>query len=139
MNKILLYGTVFTLMACCPKKVQKLESSGDPLYLSLAEEKLGSATHVLLNKTGTHVICYKTDKATAQNPYNELHYFIYDIENNIILREENLSNGTIRWLDQSTIELIIIPGMVKKGSTEGKIVKTLDISQLSNTKSERKK
>jgi len=130
MIKFLVYSLLVFAFACCPRTVQNVNTSDTPSYISVAEKILGDSPRYLLNETQTHVICYILEKTNIQNPQGLLHYIIYDIKNEVVLREEDLDNGKIRWLDHARIEVSSTPGMVRKESNEGMNIRILDINQL---------
>ena len=118
---------IVLIFSGCSSKAQKPGSSELPKYMTIAQNKYGASVQYLYNESKTHVICYKTSKPDIQNPFANLQYFIYDLGNKQIIREEELNNGKIRWLDDFKIETTIIPGMVQKGSPAGKHIEIIDL------------
>lgn len=107
-----------TIFGCCNSKhITSNEKITDQNYKKLAEEKYRNNYNILINPDSSHIIVYsKIRKENLSEP--PLKYFIYNLQKNVIVFEDNLPNGDVGWIDNSLVKVSIIPGIVKGDEEE---------------------
>ena len=83
----------------------------------LAKQKFGNAYFLVENESKTFVLCYKMDEKKIQ-PHSSIHYFVYDLNTNQIVFEENLIDIEIKWFDDKNIEIRIIPEIISDDESQ---------------------
>ena len=125
---ILLFSLSF--VAC--KSSQKITDKEvkELTYQEIAKEKFGDATEIkfLKNKTKTFVVCASMKDTYIKNPYNNLKFFIYDIEAKKIIFEDKFAGGRIQWVSGTEVKVKWTP------SKEEDVLNPKDTSYLYDVK-----
>jgi len=79
----------------------------------LASERYGTATRFIFNSDKTFSIAVKQEKASAQNTNPLLQYFVFDLEKEKIVFEDDVPGGSIFWKDNDRVEVRATPGIVQ--------------------------
>ena len=65
----------------------------------------GNRLSLLYNEPRSHVICFTQRKPTAQHPFNELQFLVYDIKNQKLIHKNSLRDGQVSWLDDHQVKV----------------------------------
>jgi len=124
----------FLAIHCTCVRLVPLQNKTD--FRNVAENKFGKDFQGLFNKDSSYVLVINQKKATAQNPFPFLNFFIYDLSDNKIVLDESLPNSRIVWKNNYQVEVITTPEVI---STEAKNNNQGYIYDLQNrTRSKRK-
>jgi hypothetical protein len=104
----------FLINACCGSKASSELKETPNSYRKIAESKLGDNYRISFNSDSTYLIAYHSEKSTPQNVNPPLKFFIYSLNDNKIVFEENLPNGKIEWINDRQVKVSIIPGIVSE-------------------------
>jgi len=97
------------VITCASRQISK---NNQPSYVRIATEKFLNDIIYVFNPAKSHVLCVKSSKSTQRFLYPPLVFFIYDIRNEKIVYGESLNNGSIKWVNDTQIEVSLIPGVV---------------------------
>ena len=78
----------------------------------LSIEKYGTTFQLMYNTEKSYSAVVKQEKVTSQNPNPGLQFFIFDMEEEKIVFEDNIAMGKINWENNDKIEVIVTPGMI---------------------------
>lgn len=83
-------------------------------YKIAATEKYGEGVEYYFNESKTHVLCLKQAKVklSPAMPQNPLRFFVYDLNAEKIIYEDSLEDGSVRWINDSQLQISLIPGIV---------------------------
>ena len=100
-------------------------------YQEIAKEKFGDTAKIdfLLNKTKTFVVCSTAKGTYIQNPYNNLKFFIYDIEAKKTIFEDKFVGGTVQWVSGTEVKAKWIIGQEKNVSKPEKTSYLYDVKK----------
>ena len=76
-------------------------------------EKYNDNFSLQYNSDNTFVLCLKRNKKTEPSPFPSINYFVYDIKGEILLFEEAIDRGDVKWINDFQIKISTIPGIVK--------------------------
>ncbi len=79
---------------------------------AIATKKYSSNIYYLENKNKTYTICFSQKEKTDLKPYPPLKFFVFDNNKNKVIYEDNLANGTVKWIGKYKFEVVLIPGIV---------------------------
>ncbi len=104
--------SVAMLASCSLRKVERgdRQSAG---YDSLAVQKYGQGVEFIQNSSGTAMLCVKKSKPTQLNPQQRMAFFLYDTKEKNVLFEDSVPNGSVKWNDEFSIVVTIVPGTVR--------------------------
>ena len=102
---------IFITIGCNPPG-NKTEHPAEITKIAL--EKYQDHFNFLQNKDTLYVICFRQDSETALNPTPPLRFFVFDVKNKKIIFEDNLPNGSVKWIDKYKIGVKTIPGIIRK-------------------------
>lgn len=110
------YYTLFTFLAFlisgCRSSLPKSELETEP-YRRVAVERFGPAAEFIFNEGRTHVICVRRTKPTTTHPQATLDFFVWEISTKVIIHEQHVPDGSVKWLDDVHLQVDMIPGIVQ--------------------------
>lgn len=83
---------------------------------SIASEKYQEHYEFEPNKNGRYTLCIRQEPETAEILFPNLRFFVFNNETNEIIFEDNLPNGSVKWITSDQIKVTIIPGIVQAGN-----------------------
>lgn len=98
----------FLILSCATSK------QAQDKYRSLAVEKFKENIDYVYNESKSFVLCVSAAKPTALKPQNSIRFFVYDINNDAIVMEESLTDGSARWINDRSIEVRYALGVDSK-------------------------
>ncbi len=107
---------------CC-KNSQKANSE---TYKSVAIEKLGEGVEYLTNDDGSLVLCFSKKKNEGL-PSSAIKYLVYDLKKDVVLLEDLIDNGTIKWYDTRRLEIFLTPGTMGSQQTRDDYTHILNV------------
>jgi hypothetical protein len=104
------------ISACCSSKVTNSKLKPDTFsYKRIAEEKFNNNYKVSFNQDSTSIIVYYYPKNVTKQLFPPLKFFVYSSRNNEIIFQDNLPNGTVKWINDHQLQVSTIPEIVKGG------------------------
>lgn len=115
-RKINLFFIVVLLVipACVSSSKPPASGKATENYKTLASKKYGEGVDCTFNESKTHVLCLKQEKVKLSPaiPQNPLRFFVYDLQNEKIVYEDSIEDGSVLWISNSELQIMIIPGIV---------------------------
>lgn len=81
-------------------------------YLKKAKEKYSDNISYMFSSDSAFVICYKTEMQTTENSTPQSKFFIYDLNNDKIVFEDNSRSDKIEWIDNTKLRVLKRPGII---------------------------
>ena len=110
---LVLYFIVSCRSVETDKKENQLEAFNTEKLTLIATEKYEKNFILEYNSTKDFVLCIHKKKSNIPGP-ESINFFIYDLVNNKITYESNISKGSVSWQSEYEIKLEEIPGTVQK-------------------------
>jgi len=79
---------------------------------ALAVKHLESGYKIDYNESRTFVSLSKSFKTRKNEAFSSLALVVYDIKQEEVILQETFSRATARWINETEIEIVIIPGVV---------------------------
>ncbi len=108
MKKIFL-SLLIILMACHTSRENKAAKMS---VQTIAKEKFSGPVNFVENKNNLYTLCYNQQPSANLNPHQPLHFLLFDNQKNEIVFEDNLPNGSVKWIGKYQIKVEVIPGIV---------------------------
>jgi hypothetical protein len=116
-NAFLFFCLTIFAFACSGSKTPKSSQDGD--YEAIAKKKFTDKFLMEQSPNGAFVVCFKDPKEAITGGSAENGYFIYDIKNKKIIKEENLLRGGVfKWENDRTLK--ITPNKEYNANTTGR-------------------
>lgn len=125
--------TVFCISCSSPITKDQKDSLIDLEIKKRSWEKVSK----LFNTAADKILVIRSFKTTPLQPETPCEYFVYDLNNNKILYEENLTKGTVEWVTNNQIKINLHPGIVTNDETENKKLSGYIIDVTKDTKTEK--
>jgi hypothetical protein len=106
------------------KTKQQAQTANNPL--SIAQQKLGDRVDSFPNSSGRYILYVQ--QQDIKYPTKIIGAIVIETNTGKVLTEESFSPGHIRWIDESTLELLNIPEMIKAGEDLSLYTKKIKIS-----------
>ncbi len=106
------------------KTKQQAQTANNPL--SIAQQKLGDRVDSFPNSSGRYILYVQ--QQDIKYPTKIIGAIVIETNTGKVLTEESFSPGYIRWIDESTLELLNIPEMIKAGEDLSLYTKKIKIS-----------
>lgn len=81
-------------------------------YIETAEDKYSDNISYMFSSDSAFVICYKTEIQTTGNPTPQSKFFIYDLNNDKIVFEDNSRSDRIEWIENTKLRVLKRPGII---------------------------
>lgn len=122
------FVSIVGLVAGCksseaPKEAPQVEEP--PTYVELAESRFGKNAEFVENSTGEFILVVSKPEATAMDPHPQVSFFIYGKKQNQVTYQSEVI-GSVTWLDEYHLEVVVIPGIVKADSDPGGVTYRID-------------
>jgi hypothetical protein len=106
------------------KTKQHAQTANNPL--SIAQQKLGNRVDSFPNSSGRYILYVQ--QQDIKYPTKIIGAIVIETNTGKVLTEESFSPGYIRWIDESSLELLNIPEMIKAGEDLSLYTKKIKIS-----------
>ncbi|GAB5524476.1 MAG: hypothetical protein Roseis2KO_23480 [Roseivirga sp.] len=106
---MLLLSMCFLASCSVTKKTQAVSES--TAYLTLAKEKLGDNVKFDFNEDRSYVLCQSEILPKAKS--KSFSFFVYNMKDEKIVLEQNVSAGFVQWLSTMEIEVFTTPGVMR--------------------------
>jgi hypothetical protein len=106
------------------KTKQQAQTANNPL--SIAQQKLGNRVDSFPNSSGRYILYVQ--QQDIKYPTKIIGAIVIETNTGMVLTEESFSPGYIRWIDESSLELLNIPEMIKAGEDLSLYTKKIKIS-----------
>lgn len=115
--------TLLILIAVTGCQLSNKDSASNNEIEKIALDKYKEHIHYLSNKNKSYTICYQQQPETSNIPYPALKFFVFDENTQQIIFEDNLANGSLKWIGLYKLEVQSTPGIVSvKADTSTKYV-----------------
>jgi len=108
-----------------PKETSQVEQSTIPGYVVLAKERFGDKAEFIENPTGEYVLVVSQDEPTATASRPTVRFFVYGKNESDVTYQSEII-GSVTWLDDYYLEVVIIPGIVKLDAESGGVTYRVD-------------
>jgi hypothetical protein len=111
----ILFSFLLLLFVSCGSNREDIRErkSELPRYHAMAAQMYGQAAEFLFNDEKRAVLCLKKPKPTAQNPQQQVSFFVFDLSADSLVFEDEIVDGSVSWKDNFTVLVIALPGNVK--------------------------
>lgn len=116
------------LFASCKSSETAKETPQDETpvtYLQLAEARFGKNAEFIENPTGEFVLVVSRSEPDQVNPHPTVNFFVFGKEEREVTYESEVI-GSVTWLDDYHLEVVVIPGIVKADSDAGGVTYRVD-------------
>lgn len=103
-------------------------------YVALAKERYGDNAEFIDNATDEYVLVVSKTEPSQTAPQPTASFFVYGKEEGAVTYEDEIV-GSVTWLDDYYLELVIIPEIVKADSEPGGVVYRVDVRSGSRVES----
>ena len=115
------------LAACksseAPKENEQMSST--PPYVQLAHERFGDNAKFVENPTGEFVLIVSESEIDQMNPHPKVTFFVYGKDQSEVTYESDVV-GSVTWLDDYYLEVVVIPGIVRADAEPGGVTYRVD-------------
>ena len=130
MNKRTLFRTLFfalvsVLIFLCSCKSANTQGQEWNQAKKTAIAKLGNEIDLFPNSAGTYVLYIQ--KPYNPNPLNVLMFIIVQTSDNEVVYEKTFVPGYVKWITDSTIEILSVPGSIKENEGLSDFKRIIDI------------
>ncbi len=129
---LILYFIVSCKSVETDKKENQLEALNTEKLTLIATEKYEKNFTLEYNSNKDFALCIHKNKSNIPGP-ESINFFVYDLMNNKITYENNISKGSVSWQSEYEIKLEEIPGTIQKNMTSTNVY-ILNIKTNSKTK-----
>lgn len=123
--KFLLLSLIFSGLIGCKVK-QQIQETNTPF--EIATQKLGAQLDSFPNSSGQFILYVQQEN--IQHPTRMLSAVVIEVKTQRIVAEESFIPGYVKWVDESTLELLNAPGMVKAGEDLSSYRRKINLSSL---------
>jgi hypothetical protein len=115
---------LFLLLAAC--KVSTQASQIDKID-KIASEKLGGEFEKQPNSSGSFILFFQ--KTNPQKPTRIVKAIVIEISTGKIIIEENFIPGYIKWITETSLEVLSLPGMIRSDQNLSDFTRTIQLAQ----------
>lgn len=119
---IILFGIGLLVGAC--KSTQPKENTMDEAW-RLASNKLGEEIESYSNATREYTLFIQ--KRTSPSATNSVRFLIIHLDNNEVVVEQSFTPGYVKWISNSSIEVLSVPGVIKENKNLTDYIKIIEI------------
>ena len=125
---------LFSSLISCSSVEKDIEEKNSDLdeLMQLATVKYKNNFNIEYNSNKKFALCIHKNKSNIPGP-ESINFFVYDLINNKITYEDNISKGSVSWQSEYEIKLEEIPGTIQKNMTSTNVY-ILNIKTNSKTK-----
>lgn len=95
-------------------------------YVQLAKERFGDDAEFIENSTGDFVLVVSKTEPSQMAPQPTASFFVFGKEKGEVTYESEIV-GSVTWLDDYYLEVVVIPGIVKADSEPGGVTYRVDV------------
>lgn len=81
-------------------------------YKKIAKEKYSDNINYMFSPDSAFVVSYKTEKQTTDNSTPQSKFFIYDLNNNKVVFEDDSRSDKIEWINNIQLRVLKRPGII---------------------------
>lgn len=118
MLKICLLVSLCLFMSCS----QKTSNNVDPI-----REKLGENYKTSTSPDGKYQLFFTEKDNKTNTP--AIKYIVTSSDSKKIILEGNMAMGRINWLEDSRLEILDLPGIIKDSQSETDFIKIINLNQ----------
>ncbi len=107
-------------------------SNGTLPDLSEVKAYLGESFETFSNNSETYALYTVTTDNKTVHP--RVKYVVFDLRESKIIEQGLIRQGYIKWIDDSSIELMNLPGVIKDGQSQEDFIKTIKLPKNNQTK-----
>lgn len=121
--------SAFALVLLGCKTTLQQDRNNEQLH-KIATDKLGSVLDSLRNSTGEYVLYIQ--KASPTNTSSYLKLLVIHVADQRIVHEESFKPGYAKWITDSSIEVLSIPGMIRENQSLADFKKVITLKPVKN-------
>jgi hypothetical protein len=119
---LLVFGALFLGSSCKSTTAQEKQQKQAK---EIALEKLGATIDEYPNSTGSHTLFVQRENPT-NTPFR-LKFMVIKIAISLVVLEDSFAPGYIKWVSESTLEILSVPGTIRENEDMRNYTKTIDI------------
>jgi hypothetical protein len=123
--RFLLFSLIFIGLIGCKVK-QQIQETNAPF--EIATQKLGTQLDSFPNSSGQFILYVQ--KEDPQYPTRMLSAVVIEVKTQKIVAEESFIPGYIKWVGESSLELLNAPGMIKAGEDLSSYTRKINLSSI---------
>lgn len=105
---------------------QSDEAAARAEYMELAKERFGDDAEFIENPTNEFVLVVSKTEPSQTAPQPTASFFVYGMGEHEITYESEIT-GSVTWLDDYYLEVVVTPGIVKADSEPGGVTYRVDV------------
>lgn len=98
-------------------------------YKSIAEAKYKNNIEYVFNFSQNKVLCIHKTKSTPNFPQYRVQFFVFDLNENKTIYEDNLNGGSIKWFNDQQLEILLSPEVVTGDEPPGSFKYIYDLEK----------
>jgi hypothetical protein len=111
-NYIAVFGGIALICLSACSGPGRIEETRVKNFEMIAIENLGGEVSAEYNQTKNFALYIHKDKANSGNPLPLLKFMLIDVRTGKVLCEESVPAGSVKWLNNTQIEVKWVPGNV---------------------------
>ena len=123
--KTLFFALISVLAFLCSCKPANTQGQAGDQSKKVAIAKLGQEIDLLPNSAGSYMLYIQ--RPYNPNPLNVLKFIVVETSNNAIVYEQTFVPGHVKWITDSTIEILSVPGSIRENEDLSDYKKIIDI------------
>lgn len=127
---LLLIGfvSVTIFLCCCKTTVQNQPQSGDAKAIAIS--KLGSSIESFKSPDGHYELFVQQPNDSPMK--QALKFLVIQINNNKVVMEKSFMPGYVKWMGDSTLEVLDMPGIIRADEDLTDYKKIVNVAELKN-------
>jgi hypothetical protein len=118
---------LFLLLSACKISTQTNKSEKSEKIDKIAFEKLGRELEKQPNSSGSFILFFQ--KTNPQKPTRLTKAIVIEIATGKIVLEENFVPGYIKWITETSVEVLTLPGMIRADQNLSDFKRTIQLTQ----------
>lgn len=96
-------------------------------YHALARQRFGTEFTTELNKSGSLALCIHEPKSAQLSPRMKVRFLVFDLTLQRALLDDSLDNGKIRWLNDTQLQIDLLPEVIDGSETPDQLGYIYDV------------
>lgn len=124
-RRTLLFAWISVLVFLCSCKSANTQGQSKDPPKMIAIAKLGNEIDLFPNSGGSYILYIQ--KPFNPNPLNVLKFIIVQTSDNEVVYEKTFVPGYVKWITDSTIEILSVPGSIRENEDLSDYKRIIDI------------
>jgi len=124
--KYLLFTLINTSLFLYGCKTTFSKDQDNDIIRKIAIDKLGNAIDSHPNSTGEYILYIQ--KTNSLNTSNYLKLLVINVSDHRVIHEQSFNPGYAKWINDSSIEVLSVPGTIRKNENLSDYKKIINIA-----------